>query len=97
MCKWRIQDETAHALFPRKISLCLYGRAGWPGLPRSPDVLAEISARRTALAPPYINTTKHNENFKKKQGMSLTSPVNRAVSPQLNRELEGRVNDSVFT
>ena len=96
MCKWHIWGETAHALFPRKISLCLYGKAGWPGLPRYPGVRAEISASRTALAPPYINTMKHNENFKKKQRMSRTSPVNRAVSPQLNRESEGRVNDSAL-
>ena len=41
---------------------------------------------------------KHNETQRKlgkKQGMGRTRPVNRAVSPHLNRELEGRVNDSV--
>ena len=45
------------------------------GLPRSPDVRAEISVSRTALAPPYINTTKHNENFKKKQGTSFKQRI----------------------
>lgn len=81
MASWNsefLKAGVAHALFPLKLSFCLYKKASWPAC-RDPARITGISASKSAFS------YKHNGNTKKKQGMSRASMANRAGSPSVNR------------